>query len=175
VWARFCTEGLSGLILPIFRVSPYQIPFPVSSRSRTGAPGGARSAPEVPEVLPKVAPAVKEAFPDLSDQQWEQLERLGGLVQEWNQRVNVISRKDIENIIPNHVVPCIGVSKLLRGASKGARVMDVGTGGGFPGLPLAICLPHLDFLLVDSIGKKVRTDPRTGLNNDRSRLSLCAG
>lgn len=115
----------------------------------------------------------KARFPELTPVQWERLERLGALVQEWNCKVNVISRKDVENVLSHHVLPCMGISKLLSKAAEGTKVMDVGTGGGFPGLPLAICCPQVKFWLVDSIGKKVRVvgdmAVRLGLQNVRVR------
>ncbi len=74
---------------------------------------------------------------------------------EWNDKINVISRKDVHNLIPNHILPSIALVKLLKDVKGGASIMDVGTGGGFPGLPLAVCLPHVQFVLVDSVGKKV--------------------
>jgi 16S rRNA (guanine527-N7)-methyltransferase len=117
--------------------------------------------------------AARACFPELTAAQWTQLEQLGALVQEWNGKVNVISRKDIENVLPRHVLPCMGIAKLLHKAPAGTRLMDVGTGGGFPGLPLAIACPHVRFLLVDSIGKKIRVVAdmarRLGLSNVEAR------
>ncbi|GAB5030455.1 16s rrna methyltransferase [Nannochloropsis oceanica] len=111
----------------------------------------------------------KARFSELTPGQWAKLEALGALVQEWNGKVNVISRKDIENVLLRHVLPCMGISKLLAKAPSGTKLMDVGTGGGFPGLPLAICCPHVHFWLVDSIGKKVKVvgdmAARLGLKN----------
>lgn len=82
---------------------------------------------------PGFTPEVKVRFPNLTADQWAKLERLGAMIQDWNARVNVISRKDIVNVIPNHIVPCIGAAKLLMPAPVGTKVMDVGCGGGFPG------------------------------------------
>ncbi|HLZ17006.1 MAG TPA: 16S rRNA (guanine(527)-N(7))-methyltransferase RsmG [Cyclobacteriaceae bacterium] len=93
-------------------------------------------------------------FPSLSAQQQDQFRRLGVLYQDWNEKINVISRKDIENIYVNHILHSIGIAKVTS-FNKGAKVMDVGTGGGFPGIPLAILFPDTDFYLVDSIGKKI--------------------
>lgn len=93
-------------------------------------------------------------FPSLSDQQLHQFNQLGGLYREWNDKINVISRKDIENIYVNHVLHSLGIAKVLTFQPQ-ADVLDVGTGGGFPGIPLAILFPHTRFHLVDSIGKKI--------------------
>lgn len=93
-------------------------------------------------------------FPSLSDQQLHQFNQLGGLYQEWNDKINVISRKDIENIYVNHVLHSLGIAKVLTFQPQ-ADVLDVGTGGGFPGIPLAILFPQTRFHLVDSIGKKI--------------------
>lgn len=93
-------------------------------------------------------------FPSFSDQQLHQFNQLGGLYQEWNEKINVISRKDIENIYVNHVLHSLGIAKVLTFQPQ-ADVLDVGTGGGFPGIPLAILFPQTRFHLVDSIGKKI--------------------
>ncbi|GHM99469.1 ribosomal RNA small subunit methyltransferase G [Cytophagales bacterium WSM2-2] len=79
---------------------------------------------------------------------------MGALYKEWNEKINVVSRKDIENIYINHVLHSLGIAKVMQ-FNKGAQVMDVGTGGGFPGIPLAILFPETEFYLVDSIGKKI--------------------
>jgi 16S rRNA (guanine527-N7)-methyltransferase len=93
-------------------------------------------------------------FPNLTELQQKQFSQLGDLYKEWNEKINVISRKDIENIYVNHVLHSLGIAKVMS-FSKGAQVMDVGTGGGFPGIPLAILFPETQFYLVDSIGKKI--------------------
>jgi len=93
-------------------------------------------------------------FDSLSDTQRKQFDQLGGLYKDWNEKINVISRKDIENIYTNHVLHSLGIAKVIS-FNKGAQVFDVGTGGGFPGIPLAIMFPETEFFLVDSIGKKV--------------------
>lgn len=100
------------------------------------------------------ASILSEYFPSLSDQQLHQFNQLGGLYQEWNDKINVISRKDIENIYVNHVLHSLGIAKVLTFLPH-ADVLDVGTGGGFPGIPLAILFPQTRFHLVDSIGKKI--------------------
>jgi 16S rRNA (guanine527-N7)-methyltransferase len=80
--------------------------------------------------------------------------KLGGLYAEWNEKINVISRKDVDNIYVNHILHSLGIAKVMT-FNKGAEVLDVGTGGGFPGIPLAILFPETHFHLVDSIGKKI--------------------
>lgn len=93
-------------------------------------------------------------FPDLSETQKKQFNQLFDLYKEWNEKINVISRKDIDNLYVNHVLHSLGIAKVLKFKS-GATVLDVGTGGGFPGIPLAILFPDVQFHLVDSIGKKI--------------------
>jgi 16S rRNA (guanine527-N7)-methyltransferase len=93
-------------------------------------------------------------FPELNQQQVEQFAMLGGLYTEWNQRINVISRKDIDHLYERHVLHSLAIAKVICFA-PGARVLDVGTGGGFPGIPLAILFPETHFHLIDSIGKKL--------------------
>ena len=100
------------------------------------------------------ASIIFEYFPDLTDKQKNQFAQLGSLYQEWNDKINVISRKDVENIYVNHVLHSLGIAKVM-GFKAGAKVLDVGTGGGFPGIPLAILFPDTHFHLVDSIGKKI--------------------
>ena len=94
-------------------------------------------------------------FPNLSSKQQEQLTQLGPLYREWNQKINVISRKDIDNLYTHHVLHSLAIAKLIN-FKPGSRVLDLGTGGGFPGIPLAILFPETTFLLVDSIGKKIK-------------------
>lgn len=93
-------------------------------------------------------------FPQLTDVQKEQFSRLLPLYKEWNARINVISRKDIDNLYLNHVLHSLGIAKVVS-FKPGSAVLDVGTGGGFPGIPLAILFPGTQFHLVDSIGKKI--------------------
>jgi 16S rRNA (guanine527-N7)-methyltransferase len=93
-------------------------------------------------------------FPSLSNIQREQINQLGSLYKDWNDKINVVSRKDIENIYTNHVLHSLGIAKVMS-FNPGAEVLDVGTGGGFPGIPLAILFPETRFHLVDSIGKKI--------------------
>jgi 16S rRNA (guanine527-N7)-methyltransferase len=93
-------------------------------------------------------------FPDLSAQQQYQYGQLYNLYESWNEKINVISRKDIENLYVHHVLHSLGIAKVIS-FKKGSSVLDVGTGGGFPGIPLAIMFPEVHFHLVDSIGKKI--------------------
>jgi 16S rRNA (guanine527-N7)-methyltransferase len=93
-------------------------------------------------------------FPSLSEKQKGQINQLGQLYKEWNDKINVVSRKDIENIYVNHVLHSLGIAKVMSFNPR-AAVLDVGTGGGFPGIPLAILFPETHFHLVDSIGKKI--------------------
>ena len=94
-------------------------------------------------------------FPDLSAEQKAQMEQLGALYREWNAKINVISRKDIDNLYMHHVLHSLGIAKVIS-FRPGTTVMDIGTGGGFPGIPLAILFPECHFHLVDSIGKKIK-------------------
>lgn len=94
-------------------------------------------------------------FPDLTEKQKNQFAALYDLYLDWNSKINVISRKDIENLYIHHVLHSLGIAKVITFTS-GSRILDVGTGGGFPGVPLAILFPECHFLLVDSIGKKIK-------------------
>lgn len=94
-------------------------------------------------------------FPDLTDHQQEQFAQLDTLYRDWNSKINVISRKDIDNLYLHHVIHSLGIAKVMQ-FEPGTQLLDLGTGGGFPGIPLAIFFPEVDFFLVDSIGKKVK-------------------
>ncbi len=94
-------------------------------------------------------------FPDLTEHQKDQFNALYELYADWNSKINVISRKDIENLYLHHVLHSLGITKMLK-FKDGSSVMDLGTGGGFPGIPLAIMFPEVKFHLVDSIGKKIK-------------------
>lgn len=98
---------------------------------------------------------LKNYFPDLTTTQQNQLNDLYELYADWNSKINVISRKDIDNLYLHHVLHSLGILKMLK-FKEGSTVMDIGTGGGFPGIPLAILLPEVQFHLVDSIGKKIK-------------------
>lgn len=93
-------------------------------------------------------------FPELTDTQKDQFKKLFSLYKDWNDKINVISRKDIENLYVNHVLHSLGIAS-VQSFNAGTSVLDVGTGGGFPGIPLAILFPNTQFHLVDSIGKKI--------------------
>ncbi len=97
---------------------------------------------------------IEKYFPALTVKQKEQFKALSPLYEEWNAKINVISRKDQEQFYERHVLHSLGIAKLCR-FEPGAQVLDIGTGGGFPGIPLAILFPKADFHLVDSIGKKI--------------------
>ena len=94
-------------------------------------------------------------FKDINDEQRAQLRALGPLYQEWNAKINVISRKDIDNLYMHHVLHSLGIAKVVN-FRQGSNILDIGTGGGFPGIPLAILFPNCKFKLIDSIGKKTR-------------------
>ena len=94
-------------------------------------------------------------FPDITDRQKEQFEMLGTLYPEWNEKINVISRKDIDNLYLHHIVHSLAISKFFT-PEAGSQLIDLGTGGGFPGIPLAIMWPDCNFHLIDRIGKKIR-------------------
>ena len=94
-------------------------------------------------------------FPDLTEQQKQQFEQLPALYNFWNNQINVISRKDIDELFERHVLHSLGIAKVMP-FLPGESVLDVGTGGGFPGIPLAILFPETQFYLVDSIGKKIK-------------------
>lgn len=94
-------------------------------------------------------------FPNLTERQIEQFRMLDELYHDWNSKINVISRKDIDNLYEHHVLHSLGIADYIR-FKPGTEIMDLGTGGGFPGIPLAIMFPECKFHLVDSIGKKIK-------------------
>lgn len=93
-------------------------------------------------------------FPEVSDLQKEQFARLETVYREWNEKINVISRKDMDSLYEKHILHSLGIAKIMA-FEPGTKVLDVGTGGGFPGIPLAILFPEAHFTLIDSIGKKI--------------------
>lgn len=97
----------------------------------------------------------KSHFPNLADDQIEKLEKLKDLYQFWNDQINVISRKDMEHFEERHVLHSLGIAKVIQFKPE-THILDIGTGGGFPGIPLAIVFPEVQFHLVDSIGKKIK-------------------
>lgn len=107
-------------------------------------------------------------FPELSQEQQKSFEKLGEVYKEWNDKINVISRKDIDNLYVHHILHSLAIAKFIN-FRNGTKIMDLGTGGGFPGVPLAILFPECRFHLVDSIGKKLKVieaaKEATGLKN----------
>lgn len=98
---------------------------------------------------------INHYFPDLDQTQKRQFETIAEVYKDWNQKINVVSRKDIDEIYIRHVLHSLGIAK-VQSFLPGSKVLDVGTGGGFPGVPLAILFPETEFTLVDSIGKKIK-------------------
>jgi len=109
---------------------------------------------------------LQKIFPDVPDEAWPRLEAWAGLLREWNAKVNLVSRKDIEQLERHHLAHCLAITKKLK-LMQGARILDVGTGGGLPGLPMAICYPQAQFTLADSVGKKIKV-----VNDIAERLKL---
>lgn len=115
---------------------------------------------------------LEQRFPSVPQEAWPVLSDWAELLREWNEKINLISRKDIEHLEERHLAHCLAITNHLK-LMKGTRVMDVGTGGGFPGLIMAICYPQAQFTLIDSIGKKIGVvadiAERLGLRNVEAR------
>lgn len=98
--------------------------------------------------------AIKDQFPNVSEAAWTTLEDWAGRLRDWNEKINLISRKDIDHLESRHLAHCLAITNHLK-LMNGARILDVGTGGGFPGIIMAICYPQAHFTLIDSVGKKI--------------------
>ena len=98
---------------------------------------------------------IRKYFPEITPLQISQFEKMGLLYKEWNEKINLISRKDIDSLYEKHILHSLGIAKVCSFKS-GTEILDVGTGGGFPGIPLAVLFPECQFTLVDSIGKKIK-------------------
>jgi 16S rRNA (guanine527-N7)-methyltransferase len=113
-------------------------------------------------------------FPDITEEQRRQYEALEALYNDWNSRINVISRKDMEHLYTRHILHSLAIAKVCR-FDNGARVVDIGCGGGFPSVPLAIMFPEVEFIAVDSIAKKIRVvdGVKEGAKIDNLRAVNC--
>lgn len=107
---------------------------------------------------------INKYFPNITEEQRQRFAALDALYRDWNSKINVISRKDIDNLYEHHILHSLGIAQVIK-FKPATRIMDLGTGGGFPGIPLAIMFPDVHFHLVDSIGKKIRVcdEVRTAL------------
>lgn len=117
---------------------------------------------------------IKRYFPEVTELQLNQFETLASACTEWNEKINVISRKDIENIGINHILHSLAIAKFIK-FTPGSTVIDLGSGGGFPGLPLAIMFPDVNFILIDRIGKKIKVAGELALACGLKNVSFLHG
>ena len=115
--------------------------------------------------------SILKYFPDLTELQIERFSRLEELYTLWNNQINVISRKDTENFYERHVLHSLGIAKIMD-FKDSSEILDIGTGGGFPGIPLAILFPNCQFTLVDSIGKKIKVVNEVAIALDLKNVQL---
>ncbi|GAP71223.1 rRNA small subunit methyltransferase [Candidatus Symbiothrix dinenymphae] len=115
---------------------------------------------------------ISKYFPALTAKQKAQFAALGDLYTDWNAKINLISRKDIAHLYEKHILHSLGIAKALR-MTDGSKVLDVGTGGGFPGIPLAIFFPEVQFVLLDSIGKKVKVAADVAQTIELQNVECC--
>jgi len=122
---------------------------------RVGVGQTSNLKPQTSNLKPQTLNNITKYFPDLTEEQIAQFRQLENLYRIWNEQINVISRKDVEELYLRHVLHSLGIAKVILFKDY-TRILDVGTGGGFPGVPLAILFPNCQFVLVDSIGKKIK-------------------
>ena len=113
---------------------------------------------------------IEKYFPDLSEKQHKQFELLQDLYKDWNNKINVISRKDIDQLYERHILHSLAIAKIIQFVDD-SKILDIGTGGGFPGIPLAILFPNCYFHLVDSIGKKIKVVQEISSSIDLKNIS----
>ena len=115
---------------------------------------------------------IRKYFSEITETQYEQFAKLDALYRKWNAQINVISRKDIDNLYEHHVLHSLGIAKIIT-FRPGSHILDLGTGGGFPGIPLAILFPECHFHLIDSIGKKIKVAAAISETIGLENVTLC--